>query len=92
MRGFSGRLPWSWTTNVVYEMNYPVWRATVKIPEDIAIPKSRYWAIYNPHFHEFILTGREKIDLYHIDAVQTAKSAEEELILGYRKGWLKALQ
>jgi hypothetical protein len=63
-----------------------LWRGTVKAPE-VSIAKQRYWAIYDPNFHEFIITGKEKNSVYDIDALQTPKSPEEELILGYRRGW-----
>jgi len=68
-----------------------IWRGVIKAP-DIEIMKHRYWAIYDPNFHEFIITGREKNYSEYIDAIQNQKSSEEELILGYRKGWNKALQ
>lgn len=70
MRGFSGRLPYSWTTNAVWEYSNSIWRGTIKAPADVNIPKERYWAIYDPHYHEFIISLKEKnIDLYDIDGL-----------------------
>jgi hypothetical protein len=74
-------------------MNGRIWRATVRAPDDVVIAKQRYWAIYDPNFHEFVISGVEKIEIKGIDnALPLAKGSEEELVLGYWKGWNKALK
>lgn len=84
MRGFSGRLPWSWTTNVEWNIDGIMWRCMVKAPSDVLITKQRYWAYYDPRFHEFVIAGTEnKNVVYDIeDALQTKKSTKTDGVLG----------
>jgi hypothetical protein len=67
MRGFSGRLPWSWNTNSLWFINGNIWNVVVKAPENVTIPKQRYWAVYDPEFHEFIISGVEKNNVIDIE-------------------------
>jgi len=45
-----------------------MFRVTVKAPENLIVPKMKYWATYNPEFHDFTITGTEiKMEDYYIE-------------------------
>ena len=52
----------------------------MKAPE-VTITKGRYWAIYDPHFHEFIITGKEKNGVYDIEWKETQSRNSQRLTL-----------
>lgn len=64
----------------MWEMKDGIWRGTVKAPE-VAITKGRYWAIYDPQFHEFIITGKEKSGVYDIEWRETHSPSSQKQTL-----------
>jgi len=68
MKHLYRRLPYSWTADALWNISNGLFRVTVKAPENLIVPKMKYWATYNPEFHDFTITGTEiKMEDYYIE-------------------------